>query len=107
MSYGIREIHEDQNLVHLYYHIALRGARTSNVYRVEGLDTLDDLAEQRREPAKDVISIPLVDGDEKHMVQIGSNLDQVIKNQLTLFLQENADIFAWMPATCRALIPLR
>lgn len=66
-------------------------------YLIEGLDApCNDLTEQRGESVEDLISIPLVDGDPKHTVKIRSNLDQVIKVQLTLFLQENADVFAWM-----------
>ena len=69
-----------------YYNIALQGARPIKPYSVEGLDTRYELVEEEGEPVEDLISIPLVDGNQKHMVQIRSNLDQIIKDQLTFFL---------------------
>lgn len=92
--YGVLEIHKDQDLVHHYYHITLRGVGTANVYLVKGLDTHDELVEQREELVEDFISIPLTDRNEEHIVQIGSNLNQVTKDQLILFLLENANVFA-------------
>lgn len=70
------------------YHIELRRTRAADAYPIEGLDTRDDLAEQQGELAKDLISIPLADGNLEHTVQIGSNLDQVTKNQLISFFLE-------------------
>lgn len=55
---------------------------------MEGLDSCNDLAKQRGEPTEDLISITLVDENPKHTVKIGSNLHQVIKDQLTLFFIE-------------------
>lgn len=34
-----------------------------NAFPVEGLDTRDELAEERGEPVKDLITIPLYDGN--------------------------------------------
>ena len=41
--------------------------------------------------------IPLNDGNKEHTIQIGSNLDQVIKKYLISFLQEDTDVFTWTP----------
>lgn len=76
----IGKIHNDQDLVHHYYHIALIGARVTNTYPVEGLDTRDNLVEQRGEPAKNHISKSLANENKEHTVQIDSSLDQVTKN---------------------------
>lgn len=84
--YGIREVCEDQDLAYHYYHITLWGVETANIYLIEGLDTHNELAKQQEEPAKGLISIPLLDRNEEHRIWIRSNLNQVIKNQLTLFL---------------------
>ena len=46
---------------------------------------------------EDLVSIPLNDGNEEHMVKIGSNLGKEVQTQLINFLQKNADIFAWTP----------
>ena len=61
------------------------------------MDTRDDLAEERGEPIEDLVSIPLNDGNEEHVVKIGSNLGEEVRTQLIIFLQKNADVFAWVP----------
>lgn len=39
----------------------------------------------------------MVDGNPEHTVGIGSHLDQVTRDQLTSFLLENSNVFAWAP----------
>ena len=46
---------------------------------------------------EDLVSILLNDGNEEHMVKIGSNLGKEVRMQLINFLRKNVDIFAWIP----------
>ena len=62
------------------------------------MDTRDDLAEERGELIEDLIIIPLNNGNEEHMVKIGSNLGEEMRTQLINFLQKNMNVFAWAPA---------
>ena len=61
------------------------------------MDTHDDLTEEWGEPIEDLVSIPLNDGNEEHVVKIGSNLGKEVRTQLINFLQKNTDVFAWVP----------
>lgn len=60
----------------------LREIKIIDAYSIEGLDTCDDLAEQQGESIENLISTSLIDGNSKYTIWIGSNLDQVTKNQL-------------------------
>ena len=73
-SQGIGEVRGDQALARHCYNIALQGKGQSDPCPIDGLDTRDDLAEERGEPIEDLVSIPLNDGNEEHVVKIGSNL---------------------------------
>ena len=73
---------------------------------MEGLDIHDKLVEEHGEPIEDLISVSLVDGNPEHMIQIKSNLDQIMKDQLSSFLQANSDIFAWTPLDISKIDPL-
>ena len=92
-THEIGEICGDQNLMRHCYHISLQGAKTAETYPVEGLDIRDELANTWGESIEDLIHIFLEDGNKEHTVRIESNLDQITKEQLTLFLQRNANIF--------------
>ena len=45
---------------------------------------------------EDLVSISLNDGNKEHTVQIDSNLEDEVWEQLIIFLWRNADIFAWI-----------
>ena len=96
-SQGVEEVRGDQALARHCYNIALQRNSQSDPRPVDGLDTRDDLAEERGEPIEDLVSIPLNDGNEEHVVKIGSNLREEVQTQLINFLQKNVDIFAWVP----------
>ena len=51
------------------------------------------------------MTILLNDGNEEHMMQIGSSLDQVTKKSLISFLYVNVDMFAWTPADMPGIDP--
>ena len=65
---------------------------------MDGLDTHDDLFEERGKPIDDLEKISLNDGNEEHTMKIGSNLKGEAKKQLITFLHKNAYVFAWAPA---------
>lgn len=80
MTHRIGEVHGDHGLECHCNHIVLRGTKIVIAYPVKGMDIHDDLAKQRGKSIEDLISVPLVDGNSKYAIQIGSNQDQVTKN---------------------------
>lgn len=59
---------------------------------------------KRPEPEKDFISIQLGD-DPANLVKIGSDLPNEIKENLTVYLKQNADILPGLQLTCLGYHP--
>lgn len=66
----------------------LHGAKIADTYPIKCLDTHGDLVEQQGKSIKDLIFVPLVDGNPEHVVQISSNLDQVTRDQQSYFFKK-------------------
>ena len=61
--------------------------------------------EQRGKPAEGLISIPLSSDDPNKVTNIGALLPEPLKAEITKFLQENSDIFAWTAANMPGISP--
>ncbi|XP_077232627.1 uncharacterized protein LOC143869976 [Tasmannia lanceolata] len=83
--------------------MALKGKNAVESLPIELLDVRDEL--RGNQPAEDLISIPLCPEDSEKVALIGSSLSSSIQYQLTEFLQENADVFAWVPADMPGIDP--
>ncbi|XP_077232112.1 uncharacterized protein LOC143866573 [Tasmannia lanceolata] len=76
--------------------MALKGKNAVESLPIELLDVRDEL--RGTQPTEDLISIPLCPEDKEKVALIGSSLRSSIQHQLTKFLQDNADVFEWVPA---------
>ncbi|XP_077242568.1 uncharacterized protein LOC143883090 [Tasmannia lanceolata] len=85
------------------YAMALRGKNALESLLIELLDLRDEA--QVNEPAEDLISIPLCESDSEKVIQIGFSLDSSTRQNLTQFLQDNTDVFAWAPADMPGIDP--
>ncbi|XP_077229974.1 uncharacterized protein LOC143862956 [Tasmannia lanceolata] len=100
---GVGEVRGDQPQSRECYVMALRGKNASESLPIELLDLRDEA--QVNESAEDLIPIPLFEDDGEKVIQIGSSLDSSTRQNLTQFLQNNADVFAWAPADMLGIDP--
>ncbi|KAK2997608.1 hypothetical protein RJ639_026556 [Escallonia herrerae] len=96
---GVGVIKGDQEATRKYY-IASCKVETFNID-----DQRDGQLMKRATPIKKLVSIPLKDRDNEHLLRIGSTLDLTIRDQLTAFLRSNADVFTWSAADMPGIDP--
>ncbi|XP_077232665.1 uncharacterized protein LOC143870036 [Tasmannia lanceolata] len=100
---GVGEVRGDQPQSRECYAMALKGKNTVESLPIELLDVRDEL--RGTQPTEDLISIPLCPEDSEKVALIGSSISSSIQHQLTEFLQDNADVFAWVPADMPGIDP--
>ncbi|XP_077252367.1 uncharacterized protein LOC143891714 [Tasmannia lanceolata] len=83
--------------------MALKGRNATESLPIELLDLRDEA--QGTQPAEDLVPVPLCENDDEKVVQIGSSLDDGARRNLTQFLQNNADVFAWAPTDMPGINP--
>ncbi|KAL0406409.1 UNVERIFIED_CONTAM: hypothetical protein Slati_3954800 [Sesamum latifolium] len=54
---------------------------------------------------KKLLNIKIILGNPDKTTRIGSHLDKEAKKEITLYLQRNADIFAWIPQDLEGIDP--
>ncbi|KAL0283022.1 UNVERIFIED_CONTAM: Retrovirus-related Pol polyprotein from transposon [Sesamum radiatum] len=57
------------------------------------------------QPAEELLNIEIIPGNPDKNTQIGSHLGEEPKKEITLYLQRNADIFAWTPQDLDGIDP--
>ena len=95
-------MHGDQQLIRYCFLIFTQNNQSEDSLSIDKLDQREN--EQRGKPAEQLIFISLKEDPEK-MVQIGSQLSDLERQQLINLLRANIDIFAWS-ATDMPGIPL-
>ena len=90
---GIKKIRGDQQLARRCFMISTKNNQSEDFLCIDKLDQREN--EERDEPAKQLVSIPLKEEDPEKTVQIGSQLSDLKRQQLMNLLRANADIFAW------------
>ena len=102
---GVREEKGDQKIARSCYVAALRPDGTGGqVLPIEDMDVREN-EENRGKPVEDLVPIPLVHGEPDKVTYIGASLTEPLKGQITNFLQENDDVFAWTAADMPGINP--
>ena len=102
---GVGEERGDQKMARSCYVAALRhDGAGGQILPIEDMD-VHEREEQRGKPAEDLISIPLSLDDPNKVTNIGALLPEPLKAEITRFLQENSDIFAWTAADMPGISP--
>ena len=73
------------------------------VRKFDELDPREPCEEQRGEPIKDLVEIPLFEEVPSKTCKIGSALIGQLQDSLIQFLQEYRDVFTWSHDKCKKL----
>lgn len=76
--HGVGEVYRNQTLARQCY-LVFRWIKSPSIFLVKGLNTIDELTEERGELAKDLLTIPLNAKNPQHIIQIGSTPGKVAK----------------------------
>src|SRR5204863_7532632 len=90
---GIGEVRSDQSASRNCYLTSLKNKGSVESLPIDFLDIRGDLNQKRPEPAEETTKIPLQHGEERFL-QIGSQLEDTLQNELIRFLTDNLDVFA-------------
>ena len=102
---GVGEERGDQKMARSCYVAALRhDGAGGQILPIEDMD-FRAREEQRGKPAEDLIQIPLSSDDPNKVTNIGALLPEPLKAEITKFLQENSDVFAWTAADMPGISP--
>ena len=83
---------EDQQLIRRCFFVSIQNNKPEDSLPVDKLDQREN--QERGEPTKQLVSIPLKEEDFEKMIRIGSQLLDSERQQLIKFLRANVDIFA-------------
>ncbi|KAL0355715.1 UNVERIFIED_CONTAM: Pro-Pol polyprotein [Sesamum radiatum] len=57
------------------------------------------------QPAKELLNIELVPGDSEKITRIGSQIDEILREEVIKCLKRNMDVFAWTPQDLEGINP--
>ncbi|GAV80976.1 hypothetical protein CFOL_v3_24435 [Cephalotus follicularis] len=93
--FGVGEVRGDQQLARQCYKTAVMDKGNEKALSIENVELIRDVEPERPQPVEEVLQVPLEEGDEKKIIQVGSQLGEVEKWELITFLKNNKDVFAW------------
>ncbi|KAL0439558.1 UNVERIFIED_CONTAM: hypothetical protein Slati_2438800 [Sesamum latifolium] len=57
------------------------------------------------QPAEELLNIELIPGDPEKVTRVGSQMDEIIRNEVIQCLRRNIDAFAWAPQDLEEIDP--
>ena len=102
---GVGEEKGDQKVARSCYVAALKQDGVGGqVLPIEEFDAREN-EKRRGKPAEDLVPINLVPGDQEKVTYVGATLSENSRKELTTFLQNNSDVFAWTAADMPRINP--
>ncbi|GAV62853.1 hypothetical protein CFOL_v3_06376 [Cephalotus follicularis] len=103
--FGVGEVRGDQQAARQCYKTAISDKGKDKALPIANVDLRGDMEPERPQPVEDVLQVPMEEGDNGKVFQVGSQLGEVEKGELITFLRNNKDIFAWSTEEVPGIIP--
>ncbi|GAV76335.1 hypothetical protein CFOL_v3_19810 [Cephalotus follicularis] len=93
--FGVGEVRGDQQVARQCYKTVMMDKGKEKALSVANMELRGDVEPERPQPVEEVLQVPLEKGNEGKIIQVGSQLGEVEKEELITFLRNNKDVFAW------------
>ncbi|GAV92351.1 hypothetical protein CFOL_v3_35730, partial [Cephalotus follicularis] len=93
--FGVGEIRGDQQEARRCYKTAISDKGKGKVLPIANVELRGDVEPEHPQPIEDVLQVPVEEGKNEKVFQVGSQLEEAEKGELITFLRENKDVFAW------------
>ncbi|GAV69027.1 hypothetical protein CFOL_v3_12528 [Cephalotus follicularis] len=93
--FGVGEVRGDQQVARRCYKTAIMDKGKEKVLPIASVELIGEVQPERPQPVKEVVQVPLEEGNAERIFQVGSQLGEVEKGELITFLKNNKDVFAW------------
>ncbi|GAV72338.1 hypothetical protein CFOL_v3_15826, partial [Cephalotus follicularis] len=93
--FGVGEIRGDQQAAKQCYKTVISDKGKGKVLPIANAELRGDLEPERPQPVEDVLQVPMEEGNNEKVLQVGSQLGEAEKGELITFLRDNKDVFAW------------
>ncbi|GAV67748.1 hypothetical protein CFOL_v3_11252 [Cephalotus follicularis] len=93
--FGAGEVRGDQEVARICYKTAISDKGKGKVLSIANVELRGDVEPERPQLVEDVLQVPIEEGNEERVLQVGSQLAEADKEELITFLRDNRDVFAW------------
>ncbi|GAV84266.1 hypothetical protein CFOL_v3_27710 [Cephalotus follicularis] len=69
--FGVGEVRGDQQVARLCYKTAIMDKGKDKVFTIENVELKEDIEPERPQPVKDVVQVPLHEGNTEQVFQVG------------------------------------
>ncbi|GAV82243.1 hypothetical protein CFOL_v3_25695 [Cephalotus follicularis] len=103
--FGVGEVRGDQQAARQCYKTAISDKGKDKVLPIANVELRGDVEPERPQPVEDVLQVPMEEGNNEKVFQVGSQLREAEKGKLITFLRNNKDDFAWSAEEVPRIIP--
>ncbi|GAV66043.1 hypothetical protein CFOL_v3_09554, partial [Cephalotus follicularis] len=93
--FGMGEVRGDQQAARQCYKTPISDKGKDKVLPIANVELRGDVEAEHPQPVEDVLQVPVEEGDNEKVFQVGSQLEEPEKEELITFLRNNKDVFAW------------
>ncbi|GAV90243.1 hypothetical protein CFOL_v3_33652 [Cephalotus follicularis] len=93
--FGVGEVQGNQQVARQCYKTAVMDKGKEKALSIANVELRGDVEPERPQPVKEVLQVPLEEGNEERIIQVGSQLREVEKEEPITFLRNNKNVFAW------------
>ncbi|GAV61642.1 hypothetical protein CFOL_v3_05169 [Cephalotus follicularis] len=93
--FGVGEVRGDQQAARQCYKTAISDKEKDKALPIANVELRGDMEPEFPQPIEDVLQVPMEEGDNEKVFQVGSQLGEAEKGELITFLRNNKDVFAW------------